>query len=652
MPINVGQQRSNSPSAIIDKGHVYEYEYPGDINLRPDKDDHKRLTSMVMERVRESYSFIQARHSGWNKIDRTLTAYVPLDEAESKVVADDARKPVSIVVPLSYAALDTMLSYWMSAFLEEPIFRYDAQGPEDVIGAKMLEAVINLHSQRMKVALQLYTMWRDSLAYGIGAVVPIWHKVHGKKSVVRERGFMSEVFGGFFGTGYERESVDSVLFEGNKLLNIDPYLILPDPNTPINEIQDSEFFGWIDKTNLVELLDAERYGDGEYFNVKYLKHYDGRNSQFGSNESNREERFNPPSPSNDLLRPIDVVNMYIRIIPKDWKLGEGEYPEKWLFRVAGDGLLISAQPLGLDHGMFPVAVCAPGFDGHTTSPISELEVTYGMQQLVDWLFSSHVHNIRKALHDMFVVDPSIINMHDLNNPAAGKFIRVRRSAWGTQKLDSAIKQFPVSDVTRGNVADAGVMLDLMNRILGTTDAVQGVMRHTSERRSATEARGVHTGAVTRMEKSARIASIMAMKDIGYMFASHTQQFLNNEMYIKTVGLREERLKAEYANKEFVNVKPSDISIDYDVIAKDGSVPSGDFVDSWIQLFSIASSNPEIGSKVDIVRMFKHIARISGAKNVEDFIKKGGQANVSTRPQEQIEQGVQDGNIVSMEDFYG
>ena len=50
------------------------------------------------------------------------------------------------------------------------------------------------------------------------------------------------------------EFVDDLLFEGNDLSNIDPYLWLPDPSVASDKIQDGEYQGWIDRDNYMNLL--------------------------------------------------------------------------------------------------------------------------------------------------------------------------------------------------------------------------------------------------------------------------------------------------------------------------------------------------------------------------------------------------------------
>jgi hypothetical protein len=120
----------------------FEYKYPKGLDLRPTSETHKKLVTLVYDRARESSQEMKKRYSSWKKVDNSLTAYIRADDAEEVVVKNDERKPISIVVPYSYAALETILTYFVSAFLESPIFRYEGASPEDIIGATELQSSI------------------------------------------------------------------------------------------------------------------------------------------------------------------------------------------------------------------------------------------------------------------------------------------------------------------------------------------------------------------------------------------------------------------------------------------------------------------------------------------------------------------------------
>lgn len=630
------------------------YVYPRAINMRPDSPSHNKLLKEVFLRALESSREMSKRYDSWKKVDKTLTAYIKMDESEAVVKSQDDRRPVSIVVPYSYATLETILTYFVSAFLEDPIFRYEGSGPEDIVGAILLEKVIEQHTRQFKVALNLHTMFRDSLSYGMGVVTPTWDKKWGWKAVVQDAGFMSALLNRFVPTEKKRGREESILFEGNRLKNIDPYRFLPDPNVAIHDVQMGEFVGWIESTSYMKLLELER-NDSDIFNVKYLKGIgaSGR-SQFNKSkiDSGRGERFGANSQygSDTATNPVDVVWMYWTLIPKDWGLGTGDYPEKWLFGMAADKVLICAKPLSLNHDMYPIAVCAPDFDGYSATPVSRIELMYGMQESLDWLFNSHMANVRKAINDMLIVDPSLVNMADLEDPRPGKLVRLRRSAWG-RGVGDAVHQLQVNDITANHIRDASSIIDYMQRTSAATDSVSGMIRKSGERVTATETKGTMQSALSRLTKAAKVASLQAMQDIGYMFAVHTQQLMSKDTYVKATGTWLDVLKQEYPNMDRIKVTPFDLIIDYDIICKDGSTPTNGDADSWLEAFRILSAQPTLYQNFDMVRIFKHIARIMGAKDVNEFVlQQGAVPPISTSIQStpQIEKGVQAGNLVPVE----
>ena len=65
--------------------------------------------------------------------------------------------------------------------------------------------------------------------------------------------------------------------------------------------------------------------------------------------------------------------------------------------------------------------------------------------------------------------------------------------------------------------------------------------------------------------------------------------------------------------------------------------------------------PQMYQTFDMVRIFKHIARIMGAKDINEFILKQGPVppvSMSVSSTENIDKGVQQGNIVPIEQYGG
>jgi len=629
----------------------YRYSYPEGLNLRPGSELHKKIVDFVMRRARESHRVIQGRYDSWSQVEKTLTAFVSPDKLiEAK---DDPKATVPVVIPMTYALLDTLITHLLSIFLaDDVIFRYEGNGPEDVVGAILLEKIVAVHCRRFKVGLNLHTFFRDLLAYGFGAVSPGWGKKWGKKISMDEE--IYTLSGKFSGRRRSVGTQDELLFEGNKLSNIDPRAALPDVNAPIHLPQECEYWGWCEATNLMSLLRREKNEDEDLFNVKYLKHVSGKSSiQHGARSDREEAVFDKSGGSyqrhSGTTKPIDVIWEYVDLIPEELGVGTSQYPERWLFGLGAEQIVICAKPLGLAHDMFPIVVGAPDYDGYSSTPIAKLEVTYGLQDTLDWLFTSHIANVRKAVNDMIVYDPSLIYSKDLRTPRPGKLIRLRKAAWG-KGIEHAIQQLRITDITQAHIPDAGFISDMMQRVLGATETIQGIVRRGSERRSATEFRETKISALGRLERTARIISMQAMADIAYMFASHTQQLMEKDVYVKTVGDFESVLRDEYGIvDESIKVSPDNLMIDYDVLVGDGTSIGGEYVDSWIQIFQTLASNEGIGQSFDMIRIFKHIARITGAKNLNDFVRKGGGMEASVQMDESVAREAERGNLIPVEE---
>jgi len=208
-------------------------------------------------------------------------------------------------------------------------------------------------------------------------------------------------------------------------------------------------------------------------------------------------------------------------------------------------------------------------------------------------------------------------------------------------------QLAVSDVTRGHIADTGLIREAMDKIAATDSWTMGSLRQGGpERLTGKEFEGTQQGGYTRLERIAKLIGVQAMQDIGYMFANHTQQFMTQELSLTTTGRWQEVLAQEYGENTHMKASPFDVLIDYDVKVRDGSVPGSNSSGVWMQMWEALSTNPELQQKFDIVKIFKHIARNSGAKNVDEFIK------IQKQPTEDVMRQAEAGNVVPVDEILG
>lgn len=621
------------------------YDYAPGLDLEPGSVQHNKIADFVKSMAKEGRSATNKRADSWSTIEDTLRAYMRKSDAEEAILRNDPRKPVGIVIPVSAASLDTWTAYMATAFLGSPIFPVEGRSPEDSAGAVLLEHILNAQNQRMRNVLNYNTMFMDAGSYGVGVVHNDWEERWGFRTIhdrVNDGSGVREL-------SYRREVMQ---FEGNNVRNIHPRNYLPDPNVGVHEIQRSEFVGYVDTVGIVHLLEQERRSEGSMVNAKFLNHLSSKKSSVAESFRRKDTDLYEEGvlrTSKDSMPPsnvVDIVYMYANIVPEMLDLPGPDAPEKWEFIVAADELVLFAGPLQDDHNMYPMVTCAPDYDGYSVVPMSKLEQANGLQRSIDWFLNSRFESVRKTLHGMFVVDPEQININDVLKPGGGKLLRIRPGAWNTSPKD-AIHQLAVNDVTAGHIVDVDNLSNIFRQVTGASESMQGTPRKSGERVSATEARGFLSGSMSRMEKAAMIASAMAMGDIGYQQAMNTRQYMSQETFVKLSGEYLQTLPQEYGERarEAISVFPEDVDIDMDVIIKDGSIPKGDNAQQWIQLAQLVFPDPELRQTFDVPRIFTHIARMLGSKDVYDFVRQGGTIQPRVMEDEQVLDGASSGELI-------
>ena len=643
-------------SSLGDANYEKLYTYPdvlGDMRPTHSK-QHKAILQMVMDWAKEGKELMDSKDEVYSEVEDTLGVYKKLSDIEKEDKERDSETPVSVVVPMSTAVLETLLTHHVLSFGDIPYFRYTWRKPEDKIAVMKLQAHIEWQGLKAQHLLGLNTMWRDAYVYSFGVCVPEWTTHEGWVTRRKEKMIADLMMGGPMPTGqFEKVREARVLFEGHKLVSPSPRDTLIDPQVSRYDFQSGTFFGWRTRMTYEDLVTLEQHSGGKIFNVKYVKHIDGRSTLYCGEDNFHNPNYSTSEHKTRTTKPVDVIWMYGKIIPKDRKVGKSNKVERWLFAVVGDEVVIAAGEAGYDHNLFPGVVCEPDFDGHSPLSTSRMETLLPMQKVLDFELNIHVLNQRMGTNIMGVYDPSILNTNDMMKKGP-KLIRTRRQSWG-KDITKAFHQLQINDVTAGNIRDAMYWGDMMMRVSSAADSVQGIMRQTSERRTATEFSQTKASAVSRLERAGRIASVQAMYNLGYILASQTQQLADTELSTRIFGHIDAKLIREFAPDRVLNIHPNDILVDFDVIPYDATTPGGENPEAWVQMLQILLGHPsaldEIVQSFDPVRILKHTMGNLGAKDVEIFERTTEPARpiVSTAMENEEVQGeVKKGNMVKDE----
>src|SRR5207244_1719453 len=114
-------------------------------------------------------------------------------------------------------------------------------------------------------------------------------------------------------------------------------------------------------------------------------------------------------------------------------------------------LIFGMQPHGAMHGKFPFDVAVNEPEGYGLYQRGLPKITQTMQQTLDWLINTHFFNVRAALNNQFIIDPSKVVIRDAEDGGPGFIYRLRPSAYGSD-VRTFFYQIPVQDMTRGHVA--------------------------------------------------------------------------------------------------------------------------------------------------------------------------------------------------------
>jgi hypothetical protein len=377
-----------------------------------------------------------------------------------------------------------------------------------------IQAIEALMDYQMQVGNNLVplSMWLfDPIKYSVGWIGHYWDK---ETTQVRRRVKQPKLFMGMPipGTETVEDIVEEVVgYEGNRLFNIRPQDAFPDPRVSLWNFQRGEFFGRYVELSWSEVTAGAEAG--KYFEIERLRDTsDSAERDLGGASSllpdSDEQYITVNSDEKFSVRPmVKAYEIYIRLNPREWKLADTQREEIWVLTCrADDYKVFGVQPLGLYHGKFPIDILEQEPEAYSLFSRSMMEVMKPLNDAITWMVNSHMYNVRAALNNQFLVDPSMVNMKDLENPNPGKLLRLKPAGYG-RDVRTVISQLPVQDVTRSHIADMQLMSDLMQRMTGVNDNIMGMVNQ-GGRKTATEVRQASTLGINRLKTVCEFFSAM------------------------------------------------------------------------------------------------------------------------------------------------
>ena len=610
-------------------------------DLRYGSEKHTTVLAAILRRFQYSKDKMEERHDVWRDSDNRHLAYA------KETTVDAARRETrenygvpqytTIQIPQSYAVHMTALTYHTSVFYSRaPTYQFEGTsgGPEQSKFA--VEALIDYQFRQAGMLPVGYQWLSDVGKYGLGIIGTFWDEMQVivNKVVDKEDEFLGVALG-TTQKEFQRTTVKG--YQGNRSYNVRPYDFYPDPRqTPIN-LQKGEYVGVVSDVHWNHI--AKMAGNGKYFNTGIVKKM---------NNSGFVERVEGGAATNSAFRPggtgslnatdmdnTTLLEMYIELIPKDWGIGPETFPEKWVFIVADETVIIAGRPLGDIANTFPFDVLESEPDGYAMFKPSIIERTQPFEDITNWLINTHFYNVRKTLNDQFVVDPSKVVMKDLLNGVPGGIIRLKEEFYDSD-VRSAITQLPVQDITRAHLSDMEMINQQIARFTGISDNLMGMV-NAGGRKTATEVRSSTTFGINRLKTQAEWYSATGFASHSKRMLQQSQQYYDQQLKLRIVGDT-----ARFSGLNHLEVTPEDISGFFDFVPIDGTLPVDRFaqVSMWSNLLAQARNIPQIGQTYDLGKIFGWVAQLGGIKNIDQF-------KVEVVPDQQLADQAQAGNVVAL-----
>jgi len=578
--------------------------------LRPGSDLHRDTIDKLNAMYKFSKEEMEKHYWRWNFAEQRIQAWTPLVDykrlMEPYVNAQPSAdlvppEPISVIVPYSYATLHAAATFMAQVlFGRKPTIPLNAVRGTEVERARLMEIAIQsgLDASRGQEALWQFACW-DPLVYGFGTAKNAWEERTGQT--------IRWIAG-------RRELATETTFAGNVLGAVDPYAFFPDPRVPIHQCNlRGDFMFCQEEISETVLKDMEKDGSLRWVDEAIKKSRDLTRRQTASEQARRRLKIGVRGET--LQRPQNVTGFYtvregtVRLVPKEWKLGESDRSELWKFAWM-EGQIMQAEPLGMIHSMHPMVATEPTTLGYDFMSISMHDMIGPFQDILSWLVSSRMENVRTSINNMFAADPSRVEIDDIRSSPIGRIIRLKQQAMGLP-VREAIMQIMVQDVTQGHISDIQVMRILADTITGVNDNMRGIQT-AGGRRSATEARMAMQNGASRLSQMAIRVSAQGLQPLANQQIMNIQQFMPDKMWVETTG--------DDGTPMATQITPEMIVGQFNYQVSDGTLPydKAALLDTWKEIMFGIAKDPELRQGYSLPEIFRYVAELGGAKNIDSF----------------------------------
>lgn len=580
----------------------------------PTSSEHAAVLEHVKSLIALSRSEMGKNYSRWDENDDIFRSKRKEDKEDR--AAEGRGQPKKMIVALTFSQVMTFVSFAVMTLTQNRrFFELEPVGTEDNPLRETIELVLERDVRRNKWTAFLIQFFLDAGRFGIGAYEVCYVEEFKNLRIPQTR-----VEEGALGEEIETSTTDFQqipMFIGNKIYSVSPYRFFPDTRLPLVRYQEGEFCGSEDmfsvsslrgnkgliNTDKIPKMTEEQFNERRSIsrigNIELTS--DKTKKGFGtSGTEGTGECGDGYAKSGSVI----VTKIVVDIIPADFvvgpdgqKLGDETFPVRYLVWYANDGVIIRFEEAYYLHGMFPYGMGQFLPDQHQSVNESLADMCEQITNLITWKMNAHVASQRNSVQSKWIVDPSGIDVKNLesNNPYI--FLKPAVSMNG---VDRYIKQFKTEDTTQNVMADTTALKELNESITGMSSQMQG--QYSQGRRSATQDRVVAQGAASRAKTTLMGIWDLAFEPLGRQLIANNRQEMEPEVFAKILGssplpMNPETLMPFTVEELYAVFKadPASIAMSEDFFVFDGTLPSEKafLAQSLQEILGMMLTNPQV-----------------------------------------------------------
>ncbi len=584
--------------------------------LDTDEEFKKKVVKIATDYLKLGFEAVDYWSADFDVAYDLMMCYAPLSKDDFEKLARNS--PKRFVLPTTATQITTMATYIaQSLFGNDTPHKVEGRGPDDEIPAEYINQLLRWNDEQQPTYMLGYLWVQDCLVANRGVFYNHWQPIFRPKVTMEERTDSANMD---FTTGQPKVGPDGQPLKAkfnrpkrtNELVGgyvkthlVSPYDFICDPALPLWRLQEGRFCGHKTMIPFTELEKRSKLdpSDPAYVLPKALQAIrdkkqtgvsdptigiGGGSTGPGTTTSkisrSAYERTRSASPTGaDKANKDDVGvpechELWVRLDPELLYSDDSQDPGTPLgdpiivqFLIANQTSVLCLNESTYEHGQYPYSVGEARPSGQFQFSPSWAIILKGIQDYCDWLKNKHQDALSRTVGNVFIVNPSKVDVEDFLNPdKEGLVITLNESAAG-ERIGDVIQQVPIKDLTENFHQEMMGFIKLSESASAATSQMQG---NTSNADSATQYAGDQQMSAGRLASIARLLSVQAVIPQTKQTVSLFQQFLSKPQSVRFIP-RGLDMPQELFGVKSVAIERDTIQGEFDYIVHDGTLPGTD-----------------------------------------------------------------------------